>query len=105
MQIQPILGYFWAIFGLHQPPGPPFLHILDPALCASGSVHCWLQTNIARLKKPSPIFAPSLKMHIYIMVNMQMEHFCPKHMTKMSIFYQLNMFKILRYFTEYSTRH
>ena len=24
MQIQPILGYFWAIFGLYQPPGPPF---------------------------------------------------------------------------------
>ena len=39
MQIQPILGYFWAIFGLYQPPGPPlldlglpFLHILDPPL-------------------------------------------------------------------------
>ena len=24
MQIQPILGYFWAIFGLYQPSGPPF---------------------------------------------------------------------------------
>ena len=24
MQIQPILGYFGAIFGLYQPPGPPF---------------------------------------------------------------------------------
>ena len=24
MQIQPILGYFWAILGLYQPPGPPF---------------------------------------------------------------------------------
>ena len=24
MQIQPILGYFWAIFGLYQPPGPSF---------------------------------------------------------------------------------
>ena len=24
MQIQPILGYFWAIFGLYQPPGPLF---------------------------------------------------------------------------------
>ena len=23
MQIQPILGYCWAIFGLYQPPGPP----------------------------------------------------------------------------------
>ena len=23
MQIQPILGYFWAILGLYQPPGPP----------------------------------------------------------------------------------
>ena len=23
MQIQPILGYFWAIFGLYQPPAPP----------------------------------------------------------------------------------
>ena len=39
MQIQPTLGYFWAIFGLNQPPGPPlldlgppFLHILDPPL-------------------------------------------------------------------------
>ena len=40
MQIQPILGYFWAILGLYQSPGPPplldlgplFLHILDPAL-------------------------------------------------------------------------
>ena len=41
MQIQPILGYFWAIFGLYQPSGPspplldlglPFLHILDPPL-------------------------------------------------------------------------
>ena len=41
MQIQPILGYFWAIFGLYQPPRPPpplldlglpFLHILDPPL-------------------------------------------------------------------------
>ena len=32
MQIQPILGYFWAILGLYQPPGPPFLHILDPPL-------------------------------------------------------------------------
>ena len=39
MQIQPILVYFWAIFGLYQPPGPllldlgsPFLHILDPPL-------------------------------------------------------------------------
>ena len=31
--------------------------------------------------------------------------FCPKYKTKMSIFYQLNMFKILRYFTEHSTRH
>ena len=24
MQIQPILGYFWAIFGLYQPPPPSF---------------------------------------------------------------------------------
>ena len=24
MQIQRILGYFWALFGLYQPPGPPF---------------------------------------------------------------------------------
>ena len=40
MQIQPILGYFGAILGLYQPPGPPFgsrppppfLHILDPPL-------------------------------------------------------------------------
>ena len=24
MQIQPILGYFWAILGLYQSPGPPF---------------------------------------------------------------------------------
>ena len=24
MQIQPILGYFWAIFGLYQPSAPPF---------------------------------------------------------------------------------
>ena len=24
MQIQPILGNFWAIFRLFQPPGPPF---------------------------------------------------------------------------------
>ena len=24
MQIQPILGYFSAILGLYQPPGPPF---------------------------------------------------------------------------------
>ena len=24
MQIQPILGYFWAIFGLYQPPSTPF---------------------------------------------------------------------------------
>ena len=32
MQIQPILGYFRAIFGLYQPPGLPFLHILDPPL-------------------------------------------------------------------------
>ena len=24
MQIQPILGYFGAILGLYQPPGPPF---------------------------------------------------------------------------------
>ena len=23
MQIRPILGYFWAIFGLYQPPTPP----------------------------------------------------------------------------------
>ena len=23
MQIEPILGYFWAIFGQYQPPGPP----------------------------------------------------------------------------------
>ena len=23
MQIQPISGYFWAIFGLYQPPAPP----------------------------------------------------------------------------------
>ena len=23
MQIQPILGYFWAIFWFYQPPGPP----------------------------------------------------------------------------------
>ena len=36
--MQPILGYFGAIFGLYQPPGPPFgsrppfLHILDPPL-------------------------------------------------------------------------
>ena len=42
MQIQPILGYFWAIFGLYQPPGPPFwisappfLHILDPPLATA----------------------------------------------------------------------
>ena len=39
MQIQPFLGYFWAIFGLYQPPvplldlvPPLFLHILDPPL-------------------------------------------------------------------------
>ena len=39
MQIQPILGYFWAILGFYQPSGPPlldlgppFLHILDPPL-------------------------------------------------------------------------
>ena len=41
MQIQPILGYIWAILGLYQPPAPPppfgshpppFLHILDPPL-------------------------------------------------------------------------
>ena len=37
MQIQPILGYFWAIFGISHPAplldlGLPFLHILDPAL-------------------------------------------------------------------------
>ena len=38
MQIQPMLGYFWAIFRLYQPPSPPFgsrppfLHILDPPL-------------------------------------------------------------------------
>ena len=36
------------------------------------------------------------------MVDMQMETFCLKHKTKMSIFYQLNMFKILRYFTKHS---
>ena len=24
MQIKPILGYFWAILGLYQPPPPPF---------------------------------------------------------------------------------
>ena len=33
MQIQSILGYFWAIFRLYKPPAsPPFLHILDPPL-------------------------------------------------------------------------
>ena len=31
IQIQPILGYLWAIFGLYQPPGP-LLRILDPPL-------------------------------------------------------------------------
>ena len=42
MQIRPILGYFWAIFGLYQPPAPPpldiglpFSHILDPPLNTS----------------------------------------------------------------------
>ena len=45
MQIQPILGYFWAIFGLYQPPAPPlldlghpFLHILDPPLYVHSSI-------------------------------------------------------------------
>ena len=48
MQIQPILGYFWAILGLYQPPGspfgsrPPFLHILDPPL---GKKKKWLVDN------------------------------------------------------------
>ena len=30
MQIQHILGYFWAIFGLYQPPGPPLLDLGPP---------------------------------------------------------------------------
>ena len=30
MQIQPILGYFWAIFGLYQPPGSPLLDLGPP---------------------------------------------------------------------------
>ena len=30
MQIQPILGYFWAIFGLYQPPPP--LDLASPPL-------------------------------------------------------------------------
>ena len=30
LQIQPILGYFWAILGLYQPTGPPPLLDLGP---------------------------------------------------------------------------
>ena len=37
MQIQPILGYFWAIFGLYQPPGPPFGSRPPPLFTYSGS--------------------------------------------------------------------
>ena len=36
MQSQPILGYFWAIFGLYQPPRPPLLD-LGPLFTYCGS--------------------------------------------------------------------
>ena len=49
MQIQPIFGYFGAIFRLHQPPGPPlgsrppFFHILDPPLYYTLTLHIYTE--------------------------------------------------------------
>ena len=37
MQIQPILGYFGAIFGLYQPLGPPFGSQPPPLFTYPGS--------------------------------------------------------------------
>ena len=46
MQIQPILGYFWAILGLNQPPGPPPLWISTPPFFYISWIRPWeLGTN------------------------------------------------------------
>ena len=63
MQIQPILGHFWAILELYQPPGPPplldlglpFLHILDPPL--TWGIHC-ASTIIRDIQAMNSIISP-----------------------------------------------
>ena len=44
MQIQPILGYFWATFGLYQPPGPPPFGSRPPLFTYPGSAPALLKT-------------------------------------------------------------
>ena len=49
MQIQPILGYFWATFGLYQPPTPPPFGSRPPLFTYPGSApginHIQTNTN------------------------------------------------------------
>ena len=66
MQIQPILGYFWVILGLYQPPAPPFgsgppplLHILDPPLIIVSKSH----KNTSKYVNTVTFFAKNLKGH------------------------------------------
>ena len=76
MQIQPILGYFWAIFRLYQPPGPPFGSQL-PLFTYPGSAPeiCYFHTKqsiwslynfclIHRYRPEIPKPAPPLSQHV-----------------------------------------
>ena len=58
MQIQPILGYFWAIFGLYQPPGPPFWISASPIYIS------WIRPCI-QLRKKEPFSHVFMFTHVY----------------------------------------
>ena len=57
MQIQPILGYFCAIFGLYQPPSPPFW-IWAPLVTYPGSTPDTV--TMEKMKLLMKILAPLL---------------------------------------------